>query len=188
MYVTDDMIARMTVRYGYPQHREFRFDVPQREVDRIRSSQKNGRNHDVTLYIRKDNQIVVIAKHFYPQGLYRAPSGGLHPGEDFETGIAREVSEETGCSITLDKFLLQTSVTFCNDRDSIFWRSFVFLADYQSGEFRFTDAHEIREVRLADWSEFESFGRIMRALDIGGLRYRAALHETVAQLLSEKQP
>ena len=186
MYVTDDMISRMVDRYGCPHLRDFRFEVPQREVDRIRSSQKNGRNHDVTLYIRKDNQLVVIAKHFYPPGLYRAPSGGLHPGEDFETGISREVSEETGCSITLDKFLMQTSVTFCNDHDSVFWRSFVFLADYQSGDFQHTDKDEIREVRTCDWSEFESFGRIMRAMDIGGLRYRAALHETVAELLSER--
>lgn len=181
------MIARMAERYGSPKNREFRFDVPVREVERIRSSQKNGRNHDVTLYIRKGDQLVVIAKHFYPPGLYRAPSGGLHPGEDFESGIAREVSEETGCSIKLDKFLLRTAVTFSNEHDSIFWRSFVFLADYQSGDFQQTDIHEIREVRLADWSEFESFGRIMRAMDIGGLHYRAALHETVAELLNESQ-
>jgi len=181
------MIARMVAQYGRPHMREFRFEVPQREVERIRSSQKNGRNHDVTLYIRKDNQVIVIAKHFYPPGMYRAPSGGLHPGEDFDSGIAREVGEEAGCRISLDRFLLQTAVTFRNDCDSIFWRSFVFLADYQSGDFQYTDTHEIREVRLADWSEFESFARIMRALDIGGLHYRAALHETVAKLLSERQ-
>ena len=181
------MIARMADRYGRPHAREFHFEVPQREIERIRSSQKNGRNHDVTLYIRKDGQIVVIAKHFYPPGMYRAPSGGLHPGEDLETGIAREVREETGCSINLDRFLLQTAVRFSNEHDSVFWRSFVFLADYQSGDFQQTDKHEIREVRLADWSEFESFGRIMRSLDIGGLHYRAALHEAVAELLNECQ-
>jgi len=185
VYVTDDMIARMADRYGRPHGREFHFDVTRREFDRIRASQKNGRNHDVTLYIRKGDQLVVIAKHFYPPGLYRAPSGGLHPGEDFETGIAREVSEETGCRITLDNFLLQTGVTFCHDGDSIFWRSFVFLADYLSGDFQYTDHAEIREVRLCGWPEFELFGRIMRAMDIGGLHYRAALHETVAELLNE---
>jgi 8-oxo-dGTP pyrophosphatase MutT (NUDIX family) len=131
---------------------------------------------------------VVIAKHFYPPGLYRAPSGGLHPGEDFETGIAREVGEETGCSVVLDKFLLRTAVTFSHEHGNVFWRSFVFLADYKSGDFRHTDTYEIREVRLADWSEFESFGRIMRTMEVGGLHYRAALHETVVELLSEKQP
>ena len=181
------MIARMADQYGRPHSREFCFEATSGELDRIRSSQKYGRNHDVTLYIRKDNQIVVIAKHFYPPGMYRAPSGGLHPGEDFESGIAREVSEETGCSITLDKFLLRTAVTFNNEHDSVFWRSFVFLADYQSGDFQHTDKDEIREVYLAGWSEFESFGRIMRAMDIGGLHYRAALHETVTELLSENQ-
>jgi ADP-ribose pyrophosphatase YjhB (NUDIX family) len=186
VYVTDDMIARMAARYGAPQRREFRFEAPFHEVQRIRSTQKNGRNHDVTLYIRKGDQLVVIAKHFYPPGMYRAPSGGLHPGEDFKSGIDREVHEETGCRIIIDRFLLQTAVTFSNEQGSVFWRSFVFLADYESGDFQHTDKHEIREVRLADWSEFESFARIMRSLDIGGLHYRAALHETVIELLSEK--
>ena len=182
------MIARMAARYGHPHMREFRFEVPFHEVERIRSTQKKGRNHDVTVYIRKGEQLVVIAKHFYPPGLYRAPSGGLHPGEDFESGIAREVREETGCSITLSRFLLRTGVTFSSEHGSVFWRSFVFLADYESGDFQYTDKHEIREVRLADWSDFESFARIMRTMEVGGLHYRAALHETVVELLSEKQP
>jgi ADP-ribose pyrophosphatase YjhB (NUDIX family) len=181
------MIARMAARYGVPQRRESRFEVPLHEVERIKSSQKSGRNHDVTLYIRKGNQLIVIAKHFYPPGLYRAPSGGLHPGEDFESGIAREVREETGCSITLERFLLQTAVTFANAKGSVFWRSFVLLADYEGGDFQYTDKHEIREVRLADWSEFTSFARIMRSMEVGGLHYRAALHDTVVELLNGKQ-
>ncbi len=37
----------------------------------------NGRAHDVTLYIEKDNGYIFIAKPFYPAGLFRAPSGGI---------------------------------------------------------------------------------------------------------------
>lgn len=184
MFVTDDMIECMAVQYGRPHSREFHFDVTATELARIRSSQKEGRNHDVTLYIRKGEQLVVIAKHMYPPDLYRAPSGGLKPGESFEAGISREMAEETGCEIKLDRFFLQTAVDFCNGSDTVFWRSFLFLASYKNGDFKYTDHDEIRAVRLADWSEFESFGRIMRLSDMGGLHYRAVLHEAVVELMA----
>jgi ADP-ribose pyrophosphatase YjhB (NUDIX family) len=186
VYVTDDMIEAMVRRFGRPQLREFRFEVTRRELGRIRSSQKDGRNHDVTLYIRKGEQVVVIAKPFYPPGMYRAPSGGLRSGESFEDGIRREMTEETGCVAKLKRFLLQTSVWFRHDDANLFWRSFVFLADYAGGDFDHTDHVEIREVKLADWSEFDVFGRMMRSLDIGGLQYRAALHEAVVEALGDE--
>ena len=183
MYVTDDMIAQMEVGYGISSRVSFGFDVSEEEYSLIRGSQKHGRNHDVTLYIRKGEMLAVIAKPFYPPGLYRAPSGGLKPGESFIDGINREIAEEVGCEIQLDRFILRTSVTFTQGNNSIAWRSFVFTADYVRGDFQFTDHHEISEVHLATWGEFDQFGRIMRSSTLGGLHYRAALHETVKRLV-----
>lgn len=183
MYVSQDMIDQMAARYGQPDFVRFTFPVADREFAFIRSTQKFQREHDATLYIIKDGQIVVTAKHHYPPGLYRAPSGGLHPGESFEDGIAREMMEETGTEIELERFVLFSNVTFINQSGKIPWRSYVFQARYVRGDFNFTDTWEIREVRLASLDEFETFGRIMRASDIGGLHYRAALHEAVAPLL-----
>lgn len=186
MFVTDSMIAGMESRYGIPDERTFGIAVTPAEFKRIRDSQIDGRNHDVTLYIRKDDQVVVIAKHIYPPELYRAPSGGLKPGESFEDGIAREVSEETGCRITITDYVLRTSVAFTLGSDMIFWRSFVFMADFLDGDFRFTDHEEIREVRLAHWSEFSRFGAIMRQTAMGGLHYRASMHEELEGILRER--
>lgn len=184
MYVSDDMIRRMEDEYGVPGQASFAFDLSADEHTRISSSQKNGRNHDVTLYIRKGDKLVVIAKPFYPPGMYRAPSGGLMPGESFIDGINREIAEETGCEIRLDRFILRTSVSFVLDRKTIAWRSFVFTADYMRGDFLFTDRREIREVRLVAWEDFQTFGEIMRNSKIAGLHYRAALHDAVVKLLS----
>ncbi|MDH3889591.1 MAG: NUDIX hydrolase [candidate division Zixibacteria bacterium] len=181
----------MAERFGQPEPAEFRIDVSGEELDRIRSSQKDGRNHDVTLYIHKEGRIVVIAKPMYPPGMYRAPSGGIKPGESIVAGIDREVAEETGCRIELERFLLRTDVAFVgadvSPDDSIRWRSLVFQARYLSGDFQFTDHDEITEVRLATLDEFEEFSRIMRDTDTGGLHYRAALHDTVKGLLSFDQ-
>jgi 8-oxo-dGTP pyrophosphatase MutT (NUDIX family) len=220
MFVTADMIAKAAGKYGRPERVSFRIPVLAKEFAYIRSSQKHGRCHDTTVYIRKGDAFVVIAKPFYPPGQYRAPSGGLKPGESIGAGIAREMREETGCDVVLSRFLLVSHVTFalsdtpptfngntenlivsprgpyvsdnsCHDCEgdegdsgsTIAWVSYVFLADYAGGDFDFTDRREIREVRLATLSEFGQFAAIMRRSQIGGLHYRAALHEAVARLL-----
>ncbi len=189
MYVSEAMIAEAAEQFGEPERVEFRINATPAELDRIKSSQRNGRNHDVTLYIHKDDRIVVIAKPMYPPGLYRAPSGGLKPGERIIDGIDREVAEETGCRIKVEKFLLRTDVSFVCDRvasggsESIYWRSFVFEARYVSGDFRFTDTDEISEVRLARLDEFEEFSRIMRSMQTGGLYYRADLHDKIKLMI-----
>lgn len=253
MFVTDDMIREMEERFGKPETRDFRIECSISELQRIASSQKSGRNHDVTLYVRKGEQWVVIAKHPYPDGLFRSPSGGIHPGEDFMTGINREVAEELGCRVRLERFLLRTNVDFHlppkglmplvdpppgavrllygppltdmirkrrgrisvyrvpdenvepeelltplpakNEKtrrgpapsfpESIYWRSFVFLATYVDGDFNYTDHDEIREVKVVDWDQFAEYGKIMRKSGSGGLRYRADLHEVVAQILGK---
>lgn len=183
MFVTEEMIQGMVERFGSPHRESYRFEVTPQEFQRIRSSQKNGRNHDVTLYVEKDDKLIVIAKPFYPKGIFRAPSGGLNPGESFDDGIRREMGEELGCEIELEHFVLRTSVEFVNNGDNIHWRSFVFLARYVRGDFNYTDHHEIREVKQVDWEDFKDFSRWMRQTEIGGLHYRAALHDTVLKLL-----
>jgi len=196
MYVTEDMITAMAEHYGQPSTADFAFAVAPEEYRRIRDSQKNGRRHDFTVYAIKGGRVIVIAKPFYPPGLYRAPSGGAGPGEGLSEGIAREMWEETGCRVDLERFLLRTHVRFVlgdrggplaasdgSDGSAIDWYSHVFQARYATGEFLFTDRREIREVRLAAPEEFAAFSKIMRRTEIGGLHYRAALHEAVADLL-----
>lgn len=116
MFVTDEMISEMETRFGVPEERTYRIPTTAREMARIASSQKNGRNHDVTLYVQKDDKWIVIAKHAYPAGLFRSPSGGLDPGEDFVTGSNREAAEELGCTVALERFILKTNVEFFLER------------------------------------------------------------------------
>jgi 8-oxo-dGTP pyrophosphatase MutT (NUDIX family) len=184
MYVTEEMVAEMAARFGIPRRGRYSFPLNDREQEMIRASLAKGRAHDFTLYIHHQGQILVIAKHSYPPGLYRAPSGGLNPGEPFLDGIVREALEETGCDIAIRRFLLRTEVNFWAGTESLNWQSFVFEGEYLRGDYKFTDKEEIREVRWAHPSEFESFSTIMRQTDIGGFHYRAALHDTVSELLS----
>ncbi len=183
MYFTPRMVQTVADQYGYPPVINMTAPVDRDEFYFIKSTQYFGRCHDVTMYIFKDNQVIVNAKHHYPRGLFRAPSGGLKPGESFEDGVFREAYEETGTIIELDRYLLQVNVDFVFGDKSIPWRSHVMTARYVSGELHPIDTREIREVKLADLSEFDDFRQIIEYIDSGGLKYRARLHEEVVKLL-----
>ncbi len=183
MYFTPRMIQLVADRYGYPPVINMDAPVDQDEYDFIRSTQTFGRCHDVTLYIFKDNKLIVNAKHHYPKGLYRAPSGGLKPGEDFLDGVNREAYEETGCKIDLKRYILQINVSFSYGKRYIPWKTHVFTAKYASGKIKPTDIREIREARLAELAEFDEYKKIIATLDSGGLHYRARLHDEVLKFL-----
>ena len=177
------MLQKVADRYGYPPVIAMNAPVDEDEYNFIRSTQSYGRNHDFTLYIFKGNKVIVNAKHHYPDGLFRAPSGGLKPGEEFEEGVIREAYEETGTKIKLQRYILQINVSFSFGRKSIPWRSHIFTAKYVSGKIAPTDHREIREARLADMVEFDEFKKIIDGMESGGLAYRARLHEEVTKLL-----
>lgn len=184
MFISEFKIEGMAALYGRPVVRRFRIESTLAELDKIRKSQRDGRNHDVTVYVRKGGLYAVISKHVYPPGLFRAMSGGVHRDEAIEDGLRREVREELGCDIKIVRFLMRTEVDFVSEDDIIHWRSLVFLADWVKGDFAFTDTREIREVALVPLSKFREFREKMLGRS-SGLRYRAELHDAVEPLLFE---
>lgn len=177
------MVQNVADTYGYPPIISMNIPVDREEYDFIRSTQTFGRCHDVTLYIFKGNRVIVNAKHHYPKGLFRAPSGGLKPGEEFLEGTCREAYEETGCKIKLARYILQVNAAFSHRHRYIPWRTHVFTAQYVSGRLKPVDIREIREVKLADLAEFEEFKKIIETMESGGLHYRAQLHDEVMKFL-----
>ena len=186
MYISAEAINEIEKKYGTPAEVSLSYEMTRREFDMVRRSQKHGRAHDVTLFILKENSVVVIKKPMYPPGAYRAPSGGISPGENFEAGAIREAYEETGLAIKLVKYLLRARVKFTNESDVIDWTTHVFTANQVGGLLQPVDTHEIVEARLAGISELN--GPIKQALlrsGSTGLRYRAELGDLVIGMLIE---
>jgi len=183
MFVTDKLFAPVIEKYGAPKIVAMTAPVSPKEYDFIRSTQKNGRNHDVTLYIFKDDKVIVNAKHYYPPGMFRALSGGVNPGETVENGIKREAYEETGSVVEIEKYLMRIDVDFTDSERHLEWHSHIFKCKYLSGELKPIDTEEIREVILADLADFDKFKIEMLKFERGGLHYRARLHDAVKGLL-----
>ena len=180
-YVTEEMIRELEERYGRPRHLSLTFEIRPPEMKMLQGSKKHDRNHDITMFIFRDRsyrEFAGIAKHMFPAGAYRAPSGAAHPGEDLEEGAVREALEETGLEIELDRFILYIHALFTCGPESERWRSLVFTAFPQGGELAHRDEDEIRETKWITLRELQGPIRA-QLLDTGmGLfAYRVALHD-----------
>jgi 8-oxo-dGTP pyrophosphatase MutT (NUDIX family) len=180
MYISEETILDLEKKYGVPEVLTLAYEMTESEFDMVARSQKHGRAHDVTLFIIIDGKVVVIRKPMYPPGAYRAPSGGVEPGEAFEAGALRESYEETGLSIALEEYVVRAQVKFAHQTRVIDWTSHVFAGSKIAGELQPIDTHEIVEARLATVREIT--GNIRDALLASGstgLRYRSELNDIV---------
>jgi len=180
-YITDEMIEKMEERYGMPHHLSMIFEIKPPEMNMLQGSKKHNRNHDVTIFTFKDysyREFAAIAKHMFPQGAYRAPSGAANPGEDLEAGALREAKEETGLDIELDRFILHIHVRFTCGPIVENWRSLVFTAIHAGGELGHLDEEEIREAKWITLEELQGpIRRMLLDTDMGLFAYRVALHD-----------
>ncbi len=90
-YISDEQVREMMDRYGVPREIDLTLELTPAEFSMLRGSRKRERSHDITFFIFKDRgyrEFAAIAKPFFPPGVYRAPSGAAHPGEDIEEGGA----------------------------------------------------------------------------------------------------
>ena len=190
MFVDADDIGNMDTLYGPARRIEFA-PIPMKDFEYrlLIDSMTNGRRHDVTMFIELDGGYVGIQKPMYSgTGIFRAPSGGLKPGETLETGLKREVAEETGLSVAVDKFLLIVNTEFigpAGDRKA--WTSYVFSGPATGGALKPTDLKEISGIRLV--TREEMLGPIadeMEKTGMGGFVYRSKLTRETFRALDER--
>jgi len=188
MYTRQEDIERLESSLGAPVVAQMTYEISRGEFDMVKSSMRNGRAHDVTMFIRKHDDhdcIAVIRKPFFPPGVFRAPSGAANNGESLANGAVRESKEETGLDVELTRYVARIDARFTCSDDLIEWMSHVLEARQLAGRICPIDTHEIAEARWATLAELQ--GPMRQALldtDAGLFRYRVALHDlTVAELM-----
>jgi len=184
VYVTRDRLAAVEVKFGTPHEAHWRHTIDECERQLIISSQKDGRAHDITLFIFDGDKLALIRKPGFPFGAYRAPSGGIKRGEDVEEAAKREAWEETGLLIELKRYVLRICVDFIYGTTAIPWTSHVFTAQAVGGTLGTHDPREIEGVCYAMVEELQ--GGIRQVLWESGrplLRYRVRLTDAVVERL-----
>lgn len=184
MYINEQVIKEMEEKYGKPKEISLSFEIDFWEKELIRRSQRDGREHDVTLFIFKGNKVALIRKSMFPPGAFRAPSGGIHLHEKFETGAKREAYEETGLEIELEKYVLRVKALFTYQNEKIPWISHIFTAKYISGELQIQDTSEIEGV---EWGTIEALQTKIRDILLKSgrnlFKYRVALTDAAIEAM-----
>ncbi len=177
--ITDKEYELLVSKFGIPLKFHFAADFLDFECDLVRRSSLKGRQHDITCFIPKDGGYVTIQKHAYSRtGIYRAPSGGAKDGEPIEEAAKREMKEETGLDIELDRFVLDLTLDVRCAEGIIPWRSLVFLAREVGGEMKPIDTYEIFDVKVSSREELlGDISTLMKHSGWGGFLYRAFLTE-----------
>ena len=182
MYITQEVLDQLELKYGVPRILRTTCTMSRKEFGLLKWSMRNGRAHDVTLLIFKGAQVAVIRKPSYPPGVYRPPSGGIERGEDFETGAQREAYEETGLEIQLQQYLLKVYVDFSFEDEVVSWTSHVFTAQAMGGHLQPVDTKEIAGARWATLDELKTTLLTgLQSSQSAGLRYRAELQTEILQ-------
>jgi ADP-ribose pyrophosphatase YjhB (NUDIX family) len=177
VHVTDAVLVPLRERYGAPALLRWRGDVSAEEY--ALATYNPARRHDVTLFILDPHdRVALIRKPHFAAGIWRPPGGGIKPDEDFVGGATREAAEETGLTVTLERYLVDASASFRHGDDELDWRTHVFLARTTEEALEPRDAAEIAAAR---WGTLDELGGPIRErlLETGRAlwRYRVALHD-----------
>jgi 8-oxo-dGTP pyrophosphatase MutT (NUDIX family) len=179
MHLTDEVLAPIRARYGEPVLLEWSGEVTEQEYGV--ATYDPVRTHDVTLFILNGARLALIRKHPFPPDVWRPPGGGVKQGEDFVEAVRREALEETGLSVELERYLVETRARFVFGPAQLDWRTHVFSATTADEAIAPIDTVEIAEAR---WGTLEELTGPLRArlLATGRAfwRYRVALHDAAA--------
>jgi len=144
------------------------------------------RSEVVMVIPRTDGRVLVMTKEFYPEGVYRLPTGKLHGDESPDDGLRRELFEETGFrlgarSLGIIKYCFQ-----CDGRNSTL-TSYMYMMDPTDDETVSQDADEqISGFDYVTAAEIKAIAERLRNLP-GRWRdwglFRAIAHDCVADAL-----
>ncbi|MCC2670889.1 MAG: hydrolase [Armatimonadetes bacterium] len=190
MYLKGGVLEAVERRFGRPARAEAEAEFTPRSFALLERCARKQRIHDVTLLIRDDaERLALIRKPSYPPEVFRPPSGGVEPGEEFEAGARREALEETGLEVELERYVLRVDARFSCGGQVAPWTTHVLTARMTGGTLAPRDLVEIEEARWATVSEMVyRYRPEMLAMGSAGMRYRVDLQDLALRLLGLADP
>ncbi len=183
-------IENLSARYGPPQRRHYALKVGERMATHWREKLAKRRGEVVLVIRRPNGRILLHSKGFYPAGTYRLLSGGIEESESVLDALRREVQEETGLTVKIERFLGLLEYEFHYQGETMPFVSYVFFLRERGGVLAPGDESEaITAFREASVDEIGAVARALRSLpgdweDWG--QFRALAHAFVAEAACSK--
>ena len=182
-----DEVAELAARYGQPVYHSHNIQADE-YIYSYRWRKDSDRRAEVVFAIQDGGRgIWVHAKPHYPAHIFRLPSGGVHWDEAIEAALLREVEEETGLTVCIERFLGLVEYHFCRGDSTVQFASYVFYLISAGGAPIIHESEQISEFRAVMPQQLSRIALDLR--NLGGNRsgwgqWRALAHDVVYEYLS----
>jgi 8-oxo-dGTP pyrophosphatase MutT (NUDIX family) len=158
----------------------------------IRQHKRNRRGEVVLIIRNRQQRILLHTKPFYPENIYRLPTGGVKEDESVIAGLYREIREETSFNPRFIHLSAVILYTLKNRRSLLPLNSYLFEIEPDGDHPVVLDAAE--EISGFEWAPISYFPRIIDKLenlqpqrwgDWG--RFRAVAHRVFSRALEMRK-
>jgi len=172
--------AELEMRFGPLRRAQYTLSVGKRVFEDFRCRE------EVVLVIRRPSgRFLLHTKGFYPPGVFRLPSGSIREGESVLEALFREVHEETGLEVEIERCLGVLSYELCWRGRRAHFISYVFLLREVGGALEAQDTEELiagfREVSPEELRDVAAKLRGLKGQWKDWGRLRALAHDLVAE-------
>ena len=181
-------IEELTNQYGPIERRSYSLPRGGERCEYWREALAQRRG-EVIFLVKRPAGLILHTKDIYPPGTYRLPSGGVNWGESVLNALHREVREEMGLEIEVERFLGILEYEFRSEEDMLPFISYVFLVSDHGGEPVSQDEEEnILAFRQAPVAELSAVADSLRAVEDDWREwgeFRALGHDFVVEVLGD---
>lgn len=184
--IASDEVTALAYKYGTPRRLLYSMQADD-YIYSYRWRKDSDRRAEVVFAIEDPSgHIWVHAKPHYPAHIFRLPSGGVFWDEAIETALLREVQEETGLNVRIERFLGLLEYTFYHSGTTAEFASYVFHLSSQGGQPTATPGETISAFRPVPPGQISELAIELRNL-MGDRRgwgqWRALAHDLVYDAL-----
>ncbi len=182
-----DEVAELAALYGQPVYRSHNIQADE-YIYSYRWRKDSDRRAEVVFAIQNTaGGIWVHAKPHYPAHIFRLPSGGVHWDEAIEAGMLREVEEETGLTVSIERFVGLVEYHFYHGDSTVMFASYVFHLKSAGGAPIIHASEQISEFRTVAPQQLCEVAANLRNLNgnrRGWGQWRAFAHDVIYEYLS----
>jgi len=179
-------IETLASRYGPIERRSFSLERGGKLCEYWRRVLADRRG-EVIFVVERPAGVILHTKDTYPPGTYRLPSGGVGWGETVLSALHREVREEMGLEVEVERLLGLLEYKIRCEEETLPFVSYVFLVKGGDGELVPQDEKEhITSFRQVPAAELAAVADSLRAIeedwrDWG--EFRALAHDFVIETM-----
>ena len=189
LMIDEEEVRCIVQRYGEPIRRTYDLQANGTiSTDRWRAD--SDRRAEVIFAIQgPGDRIWLHTKHNYPRPMFRLPSGGIEPNEDVIDALLREIDEETGLSVTIQRFVALLDYRFHSERETATFASYLFLVQNEECKPQSSGNDEVAEFKAILPCQLTQVATELR--NIYGERrawghWRSIAHEVLDEVLRKK--